>query len=160
MHDDGCAISSDEIRFEILTKEHIPQLIAIEHEAYPDPWTQGMFHQELKNGPSHFYLAFRGDDLLAYGGFWLLLDEIHITKLTVVRPFRRRGLGSLVMDFLEEFGQSIGAKTSRLEVRESNEAARVLYASAGYTEIGIRKRYYAASGEDAVVMAKELVVPG
>ena len=50
------------------------------------------------------------------------------------------------------------ARSILLEVRPSNEAARALYAAAGFTEIGIRKGYYPDGGgrEDAVVLQLEL----
>lgn len=142
-----------------LTKEHLPRVLPIEHEAYPDPWTQGMFHQEIRNGTSHFYLVFHEDTLVAYGGFWLIIDEIHITKLTVAPPYRGRGLGRTLMRFLEASGRAAGGREIRLEVRESNGAARRLYAALGFAEIGVRKRYYTACQEDAIVMAKTLDRP-
>ncbi len=150
------AIDADQLRFELLSKDDLPQIRPLENEAYPDPWTQGMFLQEISNGTSHFYLAFYEDELVAYGGFWLILDEVHITKVTVAHARRRAGLGAAFMGFLERLGRKLGGTVVRLEVRESNLAARTLYERAGYEEIGIRKRYYAATGEDAIVMAKLL----
>lgn len=145
------------LEFVRLQKEYLPDVIEIEHDSYPDPWTQGMFHQEMRNGPSHFYLAFHEDVLVAYGGFWMILDEVHITKVTVARPFRGQGLGRVFMTFLEERGLEAGGKVIRLEVRESNAAARGLYRGMGFDEIGIRKNYYAVSAEHAIVMVKHLV---
>lgn len=149
----------DALRYVPLAKDHVPLLLPVEHEAYPDPWTQGMFLQEIRNGASHFYLVFEGEALVAYGGFWLLIDEIHITKLTVAHTHRRRGLGAALMTFLERHGLSVGGRTVRLEVRESNGAARALYARGGFQEIGVRKKYYAATGENAIVMVKPLSLP-
>jgi ribosomal-protein-alanine N-acetyltransferase len=68
-------------------------------------------------------------------------------------------------------GQKIGEKLVRamlqtakesktahitLEVRASNKVARKLYNKLGFTDSGIRKGYYADTGEDAVIMWKEL----
>jgi ribosomal-protein-alanine N-acetyltransferase len=39
-----------------------------------------------------------------------------------------------------------------LEVRESNQAARIFYKSMGFQEVGIRKEYYQAPLEAAIVM--------
>jgi ribosomal-protein-alanine N-acetyltransferase len=43
-----------------------------------------------------------------------------------------------------------------LEVRKSNIAARNLYKKLGFKDSGIRKGYYADTGEDAIIMWKEL----
>ncbi|MCA9002317.1 MAG: ribosomal protein S18-alanine N-acetyltransferase [Planctomycetes bacterium] len=145
------------LRYVQIEKEHLPHLLPLEHEAYPDPWTQGMFHQEIRNGSSHFYLVFQGDTLVGYGGFWLLIDEIHITKLTVAPPHRGQGIGRRLMGFLEQCGWRAGGRVIRLEVRESNRAARRLYETLGFEEIGVRKDYYTVSRENAIVMAKDLV---
>lgn len=148
------------LRYVRLQKEHLPEVLSLEHASYPDPWTQGMFHQEMRNGPSHFYLAFHEDCLIAYGGFWMILDEVHITKITVAPPLRGQGLGRVFMSFLEARGAEAGGKVIRLEVRESNAPARGLYRSMGFEEIGIRKNYYAVSAEHAIVMVKQLAVDG
>ncbi|MBX3176403.1 MAG: ribosomal protein S18-alanine N-acetyltransferase [Candidatus Hydrogenedentes bacterium] len=149
-------IDASALRFERIQKHHLPAVLPIEHEAYPDPWTQGMFHQEIQNAASHFYLAFLDDTLVAYGGFWMILEEVHITRLTVAPEYRMQGLGRHLMDYLEARGAAAGGRIIRLEVRESNAAARALYRGAGYQEAGVRRNYYAATGEDAIVMVKEL----
>lgn len=158
MHDPAAdLINPARLEFVRLQKEFLPAVLVLEHESYPDPWTQGMFHQEMRNGPSHFYLAFHEGVLVAYGGFWMILDEVHITKVTVAAPFRGQGLGRVFMTFLEDRGLDAGGKVIRLEVRESNAPARGLYRNMGFEEIGVRKNYYAVSAENAIVMVKHLL---
>ena len=53
---------------------------------------------------------------------------------------------------------SRGVRTAFLEVRESNRAARALYASRGFTEIGRRQAYYRRPVEDALVLRRVLEV--
>jgi len=153
------AAKSLSLRYVPLDKALLPALLPLEHEAYPDPWTQGMFFQEIRNGGSHFYVAFLDDMLVAYGGFWIILDEIHITKLTVAQMQRGQGIGKKFMRFLEQRGWQAGGRIVRLEVRESNTPARKLYGGLGFEEIGVRKDYYTVSREHAIVMAKNLVSP-
>jgi ribosomal-protein-alanine N-acetyltransferase len=43
-----------------------------------------------------------------------------------------------------------------LEVRVSNDAAKMLYLSMGFAPVGIRRRYYHDNDEDALVMTKRL----
>lgn len=142
------------LRFVTLAHEHIPLLLPIEHEAYPDPWTHGMFRQEIENGASQFFVMRVGRDLVGYGGFWLLLDEAHLTKLTITEPYRRQGLGIRLMRYLLRHAEMLGATAMRLEVRESNIAALRLYEKLGFEEVHRRKGYYAKTDETAIVMAK------
>jgi ribosomal-protein-alanine N-acetyltransferase len=44
-----------------------------------------------------------------------------------------------------------------LEVRTDNEPAIELYRGLGFVEVGLRKRYYRASGADAFTMRREPV---
>ena len=147
---------SSRLEFLPLAQDHIAQLLAIETEAYPDPWKQAMFRQETTNPTSFFCVAYREHELIAYGGFWLLLDEAHITKVTVAAPWRGQGLGHELMAFLLREAEERGANTARLEVREHNVPARSLYERLGFRAVGLRKGYYAKTNETAVVMAKTL----
>lgn len=150
------ALEEHALRYERLSSIHLPTLLSIEEEAYPDPWTLGMFRQELTNDGSQFFVAFRDSTVAGYGGFWLVLDEAHITKVTVVQAYRGTGLGREVMEFLLRHASILGANTVRLEVREQNTVARALYRSLGFAEIGLRKGYYARTNETAVVMGKAI----
>ena len=69
-----------------------------------------------------------------------------------VRPDRQGdGLGrTLVEDLLAEAARR-GCTQVLLEVREGNTAARRLYASLGFEEVGLRRGYY-GPGADAFVM--------
>lgn len=145
------------LEFITLRAEHIPILLEIEGEAYPDPWTEGMFRQEIHSHSSYFFLAFHRDALIGYGGFWLVVDEAHITKVTITAPYRNQGHGRMLLRFLLQKAAALGANTVRLEVRESNEPARRLYAAMGFEEIGLRRGYYAQTNETAVVMSQSLL---
>lgn len=147
-------------RYEAIRPHHIRALIDIEQEAYPDPWTYGMFHQETESHVSQFFVMYDGGVIQGYGGFWLVLDEAHITKVTIAKHLRGQGLGRQFMEFLIAWSRLLGATTVRLEVRESNAAARTLYENLGFEVLGIRERYYATSGENAIVMMKTLEEPG
>jgi ribosomal-protein-alanine N-acetyltransferase len=67
-----------------------------------------------------------------------------------------RAVGRELLDWLLRRAESMGANIARLEVRESNAAARALYEAAGFREIGIRKGYYTQNNESAVVMSLAL----
>jgi ribosomal-protein-alanine N-acetyltransferase len=138
------------------TAADLEALLPVEHEAYPDPWTQGMLRQEIDSLQSHFFVMHSGEALVGYGGFWLLLDEAHVTKVTVAAPWRGQGLGAYLMRHLLHTARANGAETMRLEVRESNQPAIALYERLGFARVGVRKGYYAKCNENAVVMVRTL----
>lgn len=136
--------------------EHIPAVMHIEGEAYPEPWTYQMFRQELENRQGYFCVMYFNEEIAGYGGFWLLLDEAHITRVTTVSRLRGMGLGRRMMKHLLETAGEQGATVARLEVRESNLCALRLYESLGFLREGRRKAYYQNTNEDAIVMVKKL----
>lgn len=126
----------------------------LEKAAFSDPWSLASFQSVLAE-PAAYVAAARereSDGVAGYVVAWFAADEGEIANLAVREPTRRRGIGAALLDAaLEEAGRR-GAANMYLEVRESNEAARALYASRGFEEIGRRKKYYRHPVEDAVVL--------
>lgn len=141
---------------EPLSTRWIPDMLEIEREAYADPWSENMFFRELDNGASHFQLAFHDGKLIGYAGFWMVLDEAHVTKVTIARDYRGLGLGAVLFAATLDLAAELGASWVRLEVRESNTPARRLYARFGFSEVRVRKGYYARTNEDGIEMARQL----
>jgi ribosomal-protein-alanine N-acetyltransferase len=84
-----------------------------------------------------------------------VLDELHINNLAVVPAFRRAGVATALLERVLQEGAALGARRTTLEVRESNEAARLLYERFGFTVSGIRRGYYTKPVEDALVLWRE-----
>ena len=147
------------LRYVPLAHKHLNAIMPIEEEAYPEPWSRGMFRDEIKNDRSFFSVAFVDYELIGYAGFWLVADEAHITSVTTRHDWRGRGLGRRQVEHLLAEAIRVGCKIATLEVRESNTPARSLYDSMGFREIGRRRQYYTASKEDAIVMLKDLGEP-
>ncbi len=88
--------------------------------------------------------------------FWLVHDEVHVLNVVTAREARRRGVGRALMEEAADAGRKRGAVLATLEVRRSNEAALALYRTLGYRQVGVRPKYYAEEGEDAIVMLLDL----
>ncbi|MBI5091536.1 MAG: ribosomal protein S18-alanine N-acetyltransferase [Candidatus Hydrogenedentes bacterium] len=144
------------LTFVPVQEEHLPDIMAISADAYPDSWTEGMFRDEFGNHLSHFYVAFDGATLVGYAGFWLVADEVHITTIAVRLDRRGRGYGRQLMDHLLESAGALGATLAALEVRATNAPAINLYTALGFRIAGRRKGYYSKTNEDAIVMMKDL----
>lgn len=147
---------STSLRFEPLRETHLDEVMAIEIEAYPEPWTLRMFHDEIRSDRSYFFVGFLQDQIAAYGGFWLVLDEAHITSVAVRDTCRGQGFGRRLVQYLLDTAVAAGARRATLEVRVSNLVARNLYLSMGFRPVGVRKGYYPKNNEDAIVMLKDL----
>jgi len=83
---------------------------------------------------------------------WIMLDEAHITTIGVVPEHRGRSLGELLFVTLLDEAARRKARWVTLEVRVSNASAQSLYRKYGFTQQGLRKRYYSDNGEDAHIM--------
>lgn len=138
-----------------LTLEDIDEILKIERSSFPDPWSRSMFEREI--GTNNFYTLREKDTkyLLAYFGWWQVLEELHILNLAVVPEYRRQGLGSFILEYILKEARKRQCKKVLLEVRAGNTPARNLYSKYGLLTIGQRKNYY-ANGEDALLLEKQL----
>ncbi len=92
------------------------------------------------------------DQIVGFGGMWILYDEAHVTTIGVSPDFRGKGLGELILVDLFERAWERNAEWLTLEVRVSNESAQALYYKYGFSRQGLRRRYYSDNGEDAYIM--------
>ena len=81
-----------------------------------------------------------------------VLDEGQITNIAVSPEHRRRGFGEAVTRALLDYAAERGIVSVSLEVRESNAAAIALYEKLGFERRGVRKGFYRAPTEAAIVM--------
>lgn len=78
--------------------------------------------------------------------------EWEIENVVVSTSAQRRGYALKLVQTLANRARELRANSIFLEVRESNIAARALYAKAGFKENGRRKNYYCNPEEDAVLL--------
>ena len=148
---------SDEWRVAPMQASDLKEVMAIERASHPTAWPEALFLGELDLAWSRLLLLrdFAGV-LLGYIDFWLVHDELHVLNVAVAPAARRQGCGSHLLEVAIDYGIERGAEYVTLEVRSENEGAIELYRQRGFDAVGLRKKYYADTGEDAVVMALEL----
>jgi [ribosomal protein S18]-alanine N-acetyltransferase len=81
---------------------------------------------------------------------------VQILNVAVHPEEQRRGHGARLLRHILAEAKRGKARVLSLEVRVSNHAAQGLYRSFGFREVGIRPKYYADNGEDALLMDLEL----
>ena len=134
-----------------LTYADLPQVVAIERRAFTTPWSLAMFVLELSK-PSGICLAARRDGRMCGYLVCSRYDTVwHIMNVAVDPDVRRTGVATTLLSaLLERVGDPRARYT--LEVGPSNPAAIGLYEAHGFLSAGMRRRYYADNGEDALIM--------
>jgi ribosomal-protein-alanine N-acetyltransferase len=129
----------------------------IDRLSFALPWPERSFRFELTGNDTARLLVAEmpaGGDTRVVGflGYWLLVDEMHISTLAVHPEMRGRGIGEWLLEAGLEQARSQGAEMSTLEVRPSNKAAIALYRKYGFELVGRRRAYYQDNNEDALLM--------
>jgi ribosomal protein S18 acetylase RimI-like enzyme len=132
------------------TRADVQVLLEIESGSFPQPhWSsEDFFHYpcvvvEVDNRIVGFIVVretFSGDEKAP--------PEREILNIAIESRFRRLGLATLLLQ-----NELRSDAVYFLEVRESNIAARALYAKFGFVEIGRREEYYGNPTETAIVMS-------
>lgn len=138
----------------LMTLADVDDVVRIEKQSFPVPWSRAAFIDELTRNARALYIVVRDESgtTVGYGGMWLVCDEAHVTNIAVRSDRRRQGVGTAVMVGLMGLAQSKGANRMTLEVRVSNRPAQELYNRLGFRSAGVRPRYYMDNREDALIM--------
>jgi len=139
---------------EPLNRSHIPQIIEIEKQSFPDPWTEEKFIQEIDLKFSHFYVAKVNDEIAGYAGFWHITEEANIVNIAVKKAYRRQGIGKNLLEYLIESAKQKKISDMYLEVRLKNTTAQELYKKYGFEVCFTRKKYY--NDDDGLIMYKKI----
>lgn len=138
------------------TEKDIHEIAQLDKLCFSVPWSENAFENEFRENELAFYVLAETKEsgqIVGYAGLWLIQEEGHITNVAVHPDFRRKHIGSAVVEVLmTESRQRAGIKTFTLEARKSNIPAIELYKKFGFSEVGIRKGYYEENNEDAVIM--------
>lgn len=137
--------------------DDLKAILEIERDSFSTPWSLEAFKTELIDNEYARYLCleFEGQ-VIGYMGLWFILDEGHITNIAITPNHRGKKWGEFLMRSVIEKMAEQGMERMTLEVRISNNPAQSLYKRLGFTVAGVRKGYYADTGEDAMIMWAEL----
>ncbi len=151
------------VQIRLMTAADLPQVMAIAASLPETPhWPESAYLTALNPGatPRRIALVAVGPQKQDVQGFLvcrLLPPQAELESIAVSADSQRHGLGrslfgALVNEGLNSNVLNLGISEIVLEVRASNRAALAFYHSAGLTQTGVRKAYYADPVEDAVLM--------
>ncbi len=150
-------VAEKPVEIRALRERDLVAIGVIESASFEYPWSAGIFFDCLSVGYYCRVLDLLGQPA-AYAVLSIGASEAHILNLTVSPEYRRQGLGRCLLLDLLAHARTRSLHRIYLEVRPSNDAARVLYKAEGFELIGLRRQYYRSrhGREDALVFALSL----
>ena len=143
-----------------------PALWELERRCFSLPWSEEQCRAAFAQPAFAAFGLYDGARLVAYislyhagapaGPSYAPCGELEILNLAVEPTARRRGCGRRLLLLALQAGRKMGMQKAILEVREGNVAALALYRASGFVQAGRRRRYYADTGEDALVLERPL----
>ena len=145
------------LEFRPMQEQDLPEVVAIEKQSYPHPWTQIIFGDCLHAGYS-CWVCGRNGVIEAYGIISMALGEAPLLNICVREDSRQPGIGRKMLRHVVGLARRHNTDVVFLEVRPSNTPARALYEDEGFNELGNRRDYYPAGDhrEDALILARTL----
>lgn len=143
------ATAGDAPRIALLSRDHIEQGLRWR-------WTPPRVLRMVQDADSNVVVARSAG---AFAGFGIMRykenEEAHLLLLAVAPEWRRKGVGSALVSWLETTALTAGLGVVYLEARTRNVGARAFYRALDYVETRQVPGLY-ADGEDGVRIAKDL----
>lgn len=149
----GLEVDAEDVQIRQATRLDLLSIYRLEKTVFDQPWSYSVFEEFL--GEPAFLIAEGTEGLLGYVvADWMANpggDFGHIKDLAVHPDAQRNGLGRLLLGHAISRLLVEGVGRIKLEVRESNTAARRLYDDEGFELLKRIPRYY-SDGEAALVL--------
>lgn len=138
-----------------IENKDLVSVLKIEKELFlEDSWTEEMFRSEMNDNPfANVYVYELNGEIIGYFDLLISYENAELANIGVLRQFQHNGIGSQMMEYINQLVQKNHCENFTLEVRMSNENAIQLYEKFGFKIVSSRKNYY-ADGEDAYLMYK------
>lgn len=135
----------------------LAQVLAIEATTVA-PWSESQMREEAARADGWRFVVCGASDSVVTGFLFgrIVADEAEILKLAVAPGMRKMGVGSALLAHGLAFLADHHVCRCLLELRASNSAARRLYEKFSFLAVGLRKNYYRAPQEDALLMTKTI----
>lgn len=136
--------------------EDATEIAELEKLCFSSPWSEKELCSSASLPYAVYFTAFYDGSIAGYAGMYAAADEGVINNIAVFPQYRRRGIASGLINALAAEGGKRSLTKLCLEVRASNAAALSLYEKNGFYRVGLRRGYYTAPKEDAVLLDKDL----
>ena len=133
-----------------LSEENVQLFSQTAAKILPEAWSFETYKKQLSNPDDISFLALSNGEAAGFISVWCVCGEAEINNIGVLEKFRRMGIAKALFDSAYNAAK---AEKWYLEVRESNLGAIQFYEKLGFERVGMRKNFYTAPTENAVLMA-------
>lgn len=149
----AAATSAEVVRIQRMRRRHIRAVHRIDRQVYPRPWSMALYQQELSRpGDRHYRIARIDGVIVGYAGLMVVGADGHVTSVAVDPPWQGHQVASRLLLAVFRAAIESDCRALTLEVRASNHRAQDVYRRFGFGPAGVRKGYYQAEKEDALIM--------
>ena len=134
--------------------EDVPYVAQIERQCFSTPWSEQSLMKYADGKDSLFCVVEVNGVIAGYAGMYYVYPEADITNVAILNDYRGCGYAKALLEHMLRVSGESGITEFTLEVRKSNTTAIKLYEKFGFVSEGIRKNFYDAPKEDAVIMWK------
>ena len=141
----------NEVKISKMSIKDLDTIKNILEDEFDDFWNYNILSSELKSSNSKYFVLKQADEIIGFAGILIVLDEAEITNIVIKKSYRGKHLSSILMKYLITYCVENNIKKIHLEVSSKNKIAINLYTKFGFTQVGLRKKYYKNS--DAILMS-------
>jgi ribosomal-protein-alanine N-acetyltransferase len=135
-----------------MIRRDMPEVLAIERDSFEFNWNEEDFLACLRQRNCIGMVAEHENRVVGFMVYELHRTKLHILNFAVATAFRRLGVGRRMVEKLVNKLSQQRRQAIVIEVRETNLAAQKFFAAHGFSAVGVLRRFYADSNEDAYVM--------
>jgi ribosomal-protein-alanine N-acetyltransferase len=144
---------------ETASLRHLNRLYKIEKECFgEEAFSRHQIATLIRDYNSISLVAVENNTIIGFilGAIYFQRNTLdgHVLTIDVSTRYRRRGVGSRLLEEIERIFSEKNVKICHLEVKEDNIEALELYEKAGYKRIGKLKNYYGKT--DGLYLCKNL----
>ena len=118
-------------------------------------WTPARVQKAIRDSSTNVAVVRERGEVLGFGIMRYGEQKAHLTLLAVEPAERKRGIGAVLLSWLEKSAVIAGLERVQLEARADNPAAIAFYQEQGYEKAGTAPGYYRGV-VDAVRLEKSL----
>ena len=137
------------IQIRWLIRRDMPEVLQIERDSFPQPWTDEDFLCCLRQKNCVGMVAEWDHQIVGYMLYELHRSRLTLLNLAVLPKARRKAVGALLINRLKDKLSPERRSSIDLDVRETNLDAQLFFQSRGFVATGVIGGHYPDTCEDA-----------